>query len=132
VANVVLPLRGLSMESTDPAALLKRAERLLWIAETIAAQAQENDDSRLALQAVDRARASMETMMRATGVIGGDTQVNVLVNAQQREQMTAREAIAVLVRGIEGERRQTEAVRYMVAFLGGVDVPPLQENRLAP
>lgn len=69
---------GVSMTSTDPEALLKRAERLLWIAETIAAKAQADDDARLALQAVDRARAALETMMRATGQIGGDgTTVNV-------------------------------------------------------
>jgi hypothetical protein len=54
---------------------------LLWLAETIAAQAQRDDDARLALQAVDRARAAMDTMMRATGLIGGD-QVNINVDAR--------------------------------------------------
>jgi hypothetical protein len=59
---------------------MRRAERILWIAETIAAQAQRDDDARLALQAVDRARSSLETMMRATGLIGGDATVTVNVD----------------------------------------------------
>lgn len=40
---------GTSMTSTDAESLLKRVERLLWIAETIAAKAQADDDARLAL-----------------------------------------------------------------------------------
>lgn len=74
---------GLSIAETDPQSLLRRAERLLWIAETIATTAQRDDDARLALQAVDRARASMETMMRATGVLGGDGQVTVNLDARK-------------------------------------------------
>jgi hypothetical protein len=70
------------MAATDAETLLRRAERLLWLAETIAAQAQKDDDARLALQAVDRARASMETMMRATGMIGGDVTVTVDARTQ--------------------------------------------------
>jgi hypothetical protein len=72
---------GLSSSATDSESLLRRAERLLWLAETIAAQAQRDDDARLALQAVDRARAAMDTMMRATGLSGGD-QVNINVDAR--------------------------------------------------
>jgi hypothetical protein len=41
------------MVEADAQSLLRRAERVLWIAETIAAQAQRDDDARLALQAVD-------------------------------------------------------------------------------
>jgi len=74
---------GLSIAETDPQSLLRRAERLLWIAETIATTAQRDDDARLALQAVDRARSSLETMMKATGQIGGDGQVTV--NVDQRK-----------------------------------------------
>lgn len=74
---------GLSAGETDAQSLLRRAERILWIAETIAAQAQRDDDARLALQAVDRARSSLETMMRATGLIGGDGQVTVNVDARK-------------------------------------------------
>jgi hypothetical protein len=76
---------GVSVENPEPSSLLKRAERILWIAETIAAQAQKDDDSRLALMAVDRARASLETMMRATGLIGGDgTTINVAIDARRQ------------------------------------------------
>jgi hypothetical protein len=75
---------GLMMTATDAESLLRRAERLLWLAETIAAQAQKDDDARLALQAVDRARASMETMMRGTGLIGGEGQVTVNIDARKR------------------------------------------------
>jgi hypothetical protein len=72
------------MAETDAQSLLRRAERILWIAETIAAQAQRDDDARLALQAVDRARSSLETMMRATGLIGGDSQFTVQIDARQQ------------------------------------------------
>lgn len=75
---------GLSMTASDAEMLLKRTERLLWLAETIAAQAHQNQDSRLALQAVDRARAALETMMRATGLIGGDAQVNLTIDARKQ------------------------------------------------
>ncbi|MHB8433259.1 MAG: hypothetical protein ACYDCA_06620 [Candidatus Tyrphobacter sp.] len=75
----------MSVENAEPGSLLKRAERILWIAETIAAQAQRDDDSRLALMAVDRARSALETMMRATGMIGGDGQVVVNVDARRLE-----------------------------------------------
>lgn len=111
---------GLSTTETDAASLMKRAERLLWIAETIAAQAKEADDSRLALQAVDRARAALETMMRATGLIGGDS-MTVIVNAQQRAEMTYREALEIVVNQIDGEKRQVEALRIWTAFLEGHD-----------
>ena len=63
---------GISFTESDAESLLRRAERILWIAETIAAQAQRDDDARLALQAVDRARSSLETMMRATGMFSVD------------------------------------------------------------
>lgn len=75
---------GLSLTETDAQSLMRRAERILWIAETIAAQAQRDDDSRLALQAVDRARSSLETMMRATGMIGGDGAVTVQIDARRQ------------------------------------------------
>jgi hypothetical protein len=88
VAEGRCPTCGLSMTETDPQSLLRRAERLLWLAETIAAQAQRDDDARLALQAVDRARSALETMMRATGLIGGDQQINVTVDARRQVMAT--------------------------------------------
>jgi hypothetical protein len=69
---------GLSATAADAESLMRRAERLLGIAEEIAAKAKRDDDARLALMAVDRARASLEVMMRASGMIGGDVTVNVV------------------------------------------------------
>lgn len=76
---------GVSVEKAEPEARLRRAERILWIAETIAAQAQRDDDARLALQAVDRAHAALETMMKA-GFIGGDgsTTVNIAIDNRRK------------------------------------------------
>jgi hypothetical protein len=59
---------GLLAEDADPKQLVTRAERLLWLAEQIAAQAQKDDDARLALQAVDRARSSLEMLLRVHGL----------------------------------------------------------------
>lgn len=87
------------MTSTDAESLLKRAERLLWIAETIAAKAQADDDARLALQAVDRARAALETMMRATGQIGGDGTSTTVIDAR-------RQAITLIAKLSEDELRR--------------------------
>ncbi len=70
---------GLSRDEIEPEALLRRAERILWLAETIAARAHAEDDSRLVLQAVDRARAALETMLKATGAIAD---VNAKIDAR--------------------------------------------------
>jgi hypothetical protein len=100
---------GVSVENPEPSSLLKRAERILWIAETIAAQAQRDDDSRLALMAVDRARGALETMMRAVGMIGGDGQVVVNVDARRLEATVAQLSVddlrrlAALPSAVEGE-----------------------------
>jgi len=72
---------GFASDATDPQALLRRAEKLLGLAEAIAAQAQADNDARLTLMAVDRANKSLETLARATGMIGGD---GITVNIDQR------------------------------------------------
>jgi hypothetical protein len=105
---------------------------LLWLAETIAAQAQKDDDARLALQAVDRARASMETMMRATGMIGGE-QVNIHVDA--RTQVAAKLApysdleLRLIAEGkpIPERTRQLDAT----AMQRAVPAPTDSEGRLS-
>ena len=86
---------GLSMAAGDAESLMRRAERLLWLAETIAAQAHADEDSRLALQAVDRARSALETMMRASGMIGGDGLV-VNVDARRLEASLAQLSVEEL------------------------------------
>jgi hypothetical protein len=57
--------------------LLKRAERLMFYAETIVERAGADDDYRLQLQAIDRVKSSLELVMRAVGMIGPDVQVTV-------------------------------------------------------
>lgn len=103
---------GLSATASDTESLMRRAERLLWLAETIAAQAHEDNDARLALMACDKARQALETMMRASGMIGGDGSVVVNVDARRIEsqlaQLSAQELRALatgkaLPATIEGE-----------------------------
>ena len=77
---------GLSSEGSDPEALTRRAERLLSLAEGIAVKADLADDARLALLAVDKARQSLELLMKAAGVLrpDGAVTVNVALDASRR------------------------------------------------
>jgi hypothetical protein len=67
-------------ESTDgklqPKDLIRRSERLLHIAEGIALRADQNDDSRLALLAVDRAERSLSTLLKVHGLLGPEVLVD--------------------------------------------------------
>ncbi|MGA9274279.1 MAG: hypothetical protein WBV67_12390, partial [Candidatus Cybelea sp.] len=76
----------LSSEGSDPEALTRRAERLLSLAEGIAVKADLADDARLALLAVDKARQSLELLMKAAGVLkpDGAVTVNVALDASRR------------------------------------------------
>lgn len=78
---------GTQLEDANPQSLVKRAERLLWLAETIGAKAQKDDDARLALQAVDRARASLEQLLKVHGLLQPDGAVTIHVD--QRKQAYA-------------------------------------------
>jgi hypothetical protein len=70
---------GVSVDAPEPSSLLKRAERLMFHAETIVTKAFEDEDYRLMLQAIDRARSSLELTMKAVGLIGGDsTTINIV------------------------------------------------------
>jgi hypothetical protein len=72
---------GQLVESEDklsPEMILKRAERVLFFAESIVSKAQESEDSRLALQGIDRCQRALEGLMKASGLIGSaEVQVNV-------------------------------------------------------
>ncbi|MGA9018172.1 MAG: hypothetical protein WB438_04460 [Candidatus Cybelea sp.] len=68
---------GISVDKPEPEMLLKRAERLMFYAETIVERAGADDDYRLQLQAIDRVKSSLELVMRAVGMIGADVQVTV-------------------------------------------------------
>lgn len=63
---------GLLASDPDPKALLSRAERLLWLAENIAAKAQRDDDARMVLQAIDRARPMLEQLLKVYGMLQPD------------------------------------------------------------
>jgi hypothetical protein len=66
------PSCGLLSADPDPKALVKRAERLLWLAESIAAKARKEDDARMALQAIDRARPMLEQLLKVHGMLQPD------------------------------------------------------------
>lgn len=69
-------------EALDPKAILRRAERLLATAERIALRAERDDDSRLALSAVDRAQRSIDTLAKITGLLPGDAPVTFIDQRQ--------------------------------------------------
>jgi ribosomal protein S7 len=80
------------VDNTEPASLLKRAEQLMFHAETIVDKALDEKDYRLVLAAIGRARPSMELVMRATGQIGSDgTTIERRCEAPKRR--TVREAV---------------------------------------
>ena len=66
------PSCGVLSNDPDPRGLIRRAERLLWLAESIAAKAQKDDDARLALQAADRARPMLEQLLKVHGLLQPD------------------------------------------------------------
>lgn len=86
------PTCRVAVDNTEPASLLKRAEQLMFHAETIVDKALDEKDYRLVLAAIDRARPSMELVMRATGQIGSDgTTIERRCEAPKRR--TVREAV---------------------------------------
>lgn len=107
---------GIDRASPEPAALVRRAERILWIAETIAGQAQEGDDARLALQAVDRARTSLDQLLKVYGLLQPDGGTTINVNT---EEMTLKKAFPIVVRAITGEQRQAQFLELFRAFSEG-------------
>jgi hypothetical protein len=72
-----LQLVGESSEALTNEQILKRAERNLHISESVAINAQESNDARLALLAVDRTQRSIEMFCKIAGLLGPDTVVNV-------------------------------------------------------
>jgi hypothetical protein len=70
-------MTGEGNAALTPEQIIKRAERVLYLSEKIAAKAESNDDARLALSAVDRCQRALEGLMKATGLIGADVQVNI-------------------------------------------------------
>jgi hypothetical protein len=63
-------LCGIARGETSSEAIIRRVERLVWVAETLMAMAQKDGDVRLALQAIDRARLALELLMKGLGMVG--------------------------------------------------------------
>lgn len=64
-------------EALEPKALVRRAERLLNLAEGIALRAEADNDNRLCLMSLDRAQRSLDSLLKVAGLIGADVQVNI-------------------------------------------------------
>lgn len=79
---------GISVADTEPRSLLRRAERLLHGAELVVERAAADDDFRLQLQAIDRVKGSLELLMKAVGLVGGDSSVTVNI-VDERKQLLA-------------------------------------------
>ncbi|MGB8964814.1 MAG: hypothetical protein WCB99_04140 [Candidatus Cybelea sp.] len=71
---------GIDASAADAKALIQRAERLLFHAETIVQRASEDENYRLLLSALDRATKASETMLRAASVGGFGPAEGVNVN----------------------------------------------------
>jgi hypothetical protein len=66
------PTCGVLPDDPDPKALIRRAERALHYGETIVMKAVEDKDDRLALQALDRVRTSLDQLMKVHGLLHPD------------------------------------------------------------
>ena len=66
----------------EPKDMLRRAERSLWMSETVATKALDSGDNRLVLLSLDRNKSMLEMLMKAHGMLGPDTVVNVDARTQ--------------------------------------------------
>ena len=88
---------GTLLEDPTPQALVRRAERVLAFGEQIMAKAIEDQDFRLGLQAIDRARGSLEQLLKVHGLLQPDGGNTTIDNRKQ--------VIQVLANLDEGELR---------------------------
>jgi hypothetical protein len=63
-------------ESLDAASIKRRAERILHRSEMIVTRAEDSQDFRLALSAIDRCQKSVDTLARISGLIKTDVHVD--------------------------------------------------------
>jgi hypothetical protein len=75
---------GISKVATDVESLILRAEWVIWTAETIAAQAQANEDPRLTVMATDRVTRGVELLLKVRGALQPDGAVTVNVDARMQ------------------------------------------------
>lgn len=97
---------GESDQMLAPPEIVKRAERVLFISEGIAAQAQAGEDLRLCLNAVDRCQRSIDTLARISGLLQPDssTTVNIAIdNRRKSEALLAQLTIEELRSLAEGK-----------------------------
>ncbi|HEY2473699.1 MAG TPA: hypothetical protein VGI19_02755 [Candidatus Cybelea sp.] len=80
---------GTLLDDPKPEALIKRAERVLAFGETIMQKALDDDDFRLALQAVDRARQSLDQLLKVHGLLQPEGGVTVNVAIDNRKKLDA-------------------------------------------
>lgn len=67
-------------EALEPKALVRRAERLLNLAEGIALKAEADNDNRLCLMSLDRAQRSLDSLLKVAGLLRPD---QVIVDQRQ-------------------------------------------------
>jgi len=94
----------------EPKALIRRAELLLDDATVICSKAKDEGDSRLALQALRECRSSLELLMKAHGMLAGDTSTTILDQRRQSIQLFAKLDEATLRKLAAGETIDAEAL----------------------
>ena len=75
---------GIDPRKTTPEDLLARAERLMFFGETIVTKAQDAEDYRLMLTALDKTRQSLELVMRAHGMLVPDAGSTTIVDQRRQ------------------------------------------------
>jgi hypothetical protein len=75
---------GTALDDPSPQALVKRAERVLAVGEQIMTKAIEDEDFRLGLQAIDRAKGSLDQLLKVHGILAPDGGVNVTIDARKQ------------------------------------------------
>lgn len=106
---------GETTEKLSAEQIIKRAERVLFFAESIVTKAQENEDARLALQGVDRCQRSIDTLARIAGLLKNEVvidnrQINIYEN-WQTEPLRALEAFHKVLGDTQDLNAAIEAAR---------------------
>lgn len=105
---------GTLVDDPKPEALVRRAERVLSYGEQIMQKAIADEDFRLGLAAIDRARLSLEQLLKVHGLLQPEG-ATVVVSA---ETMTLKRAFMIVLNAVP-EVRRSEALELWVRFLGG-------------
>jgi hypothetical protein len=103
------PACGFVTDAPAPEALLKRAEWAIHVGEEIVVQARSDEDTRTALQGLDRVHRALELTMKAIGMLQSDASVTVNVDARRLEATVAQlsvdelRALVALPGAVEGD-----------------------------